>query len=271
MDYLKKACDMDPGYAPARINLAAVYFFMGEDHIYSARAAVEKARKLAPHDPEIQGLRALIIYREGQDVDMWKRAVEMLEKLASKPGAPLSTRYNLAVLVEERGRSGKAQALWKALAKDAARLPAPFRRIVAKKAGVTLPIEEAGRADATLPWKPPVQVGTDLLEGKARDRFSSGWIPIPFDWGSEALAGHIYRKPDGTAVLDLDDFVEMVVFRGKKLGSVESLLKQCGKPAVERHVGGGTLFGYGPKWAALVRYGKVEEVWISRSEEDEED
>ena len=202
---------------------------------------------------------------------MWKRAVEILEKIASQPGAPLSVRYNLAVLVEERGRSGKAQALWKALGKDVAGLPTPFRQPVAKKAGVTLPKEEAARGDATLPWKPPVEVGTDLLEGKARDRFSSGWDPITFEWGSEALAGHIYRKPDGTAVLDLDDFVEMVVFRGKNLGSAETLLKQCGKPAMERHVGGGTLFGYGPQWAALVRDGKVQEVWVSRSEEDEED
>ena len=65
-EYFDWALSMEPSYVPAHINLAITALYLGD--IYEARSAIEKARKLAADDLEIQGLWAVILYEEGRQI-----------------------------------------------------------------------------------------------------------------------------------------------------------------------------------------------------------
>jgi len=260
VEYLKRACNSDQMYLPSRINLATACLYLGK--IYDARAIIEEARQIAPENPEIQGMRAVIMYREDPVADMGPRAIKTLEALADKPDAPLFIPYNLAVLLEERGRSGNAQKIWTKLAGKAAQLPGPYREEVARRTQLSIP-EKARTVKLT--WPLPVEVGTDLLESKKAKNLLTGWKQTAFNWYKGKLAGDIYYTEIGDAsVLKLDDYVEMVVLSGSELGTAEALKRRCGKPLLEKTVAGGTLCSYGPQWTALVRDGKVLEIWVAR-------
>ncbi len=291
VDALNRAVAADSAYLPARLNLAAAYFYLNE--IYQARAVIEAARKLAPDDREVQNLRALILYREGVDADTWPSALKLLEDLAAQPQASACLTYNLAQLLEERQRSAKARTVWTALARRLPELPLPYRQTVCEHAATeaacrtltTAPIKVAAP-----PWPLPAPLGLDLLQEPNRaKRYLAGWTPTAFDWQQPGLTasdsgtivmemgtatafdwqqpglkGHLYRSPPGASVLELDGYVELVVLWGEGLGTEDTLRTCCGQPTLQQPVVGGTLWSYGNQWAALVREGQVAEVWVKR-------
>lgn len=266
MHYLKQAVEADTAYLPGRLNLAAAYFYLGE--IYDARATIEKARQVAPDDMAVLNLRALILYQEGLTSDLWPTALQMLEDLAARPDAPACVAYNLARVLEERGREGKARAVWASLIPQAAALPAPHRQVVCQRAGDAAACGAASAAanqGRSLPWSLPVKPGLDLLADRAgADHPLAGWTRFAFDWRHPGLHGHVYTGPDGASVLELDGFVEMVVVRPAPSSTVAGVLACCGMPTGKRALAHGELWAYDPHWAVLVRDGHVREVWAIR-------
>ncbi len=260
----KQANEADPSYLPSQVNLAVTDLYLGE--IYQARAAVEAARRLAPKDAEVQGLRALIICREDPLVDMWPQTMQMLQRLIDTPGAPLSIHYNRAVLLEERGRSGEAQLAWNDLAQMADKLPEPFRSKVVHSATLPIPpLDGDTGADIKPSWTLPVQIGEDLLENTAAQQTLAGWDKLDFTWPQEQLIGHLYRDGAGTALLEIDDFVEMVVIPAPAASTVATLDAAAGGRLQQSNIAGGTLYNCLNRWSALVRDGQVIEIWIVKN------
>jgi tetratricopeptide (TPR) repeat protein len=266
VDALNRAVTADSTYLPARLNLAAAYFYL--DEIYQARAVIEAARKLAPDDREVQNLRALILYREGVDADTWPSALKLLEDLAAQPQASACLTYNLAQLLEERQRSAKARTIWTALAQRLPELPPPYRQTVCEHAATEATCRTLTTAPAKVPappWPLPVPLGLDLLQEPDRAKqYLAGWTATAFDWQQPGLKGHLYRGPQGAAVLELDGYVELVALRGEELGTEDTLRSCCGQPTRQQPVVGGMLWSYGNQWATLVREGQVAEVWVKR-------
>lgn len=263
--YLKQAVEADAAYLPARLNLAVAYFYLGE--IYEARATVEKAYQWAPGDGEVQNLRALILYREGLISDMWPTALKLLEELAARPDAPVCASYNLAQILEERGREGKARAVWATLIPRLAALPPPYRAAVCRH----MVDEAACRAGAAthqakpLPWSLPVPLGLDLLADRdGANPPLAGWQRFAFDWQKPGMRGHVYIGPDGASVLELDGFVEMVVLRPKVPNAAVAMQACCGMPTEKRAVANGELWSYGPHWTVFVGDEHIKEVWTIR-------
>ena len=252
-EYFEWALDMEPSYRPANINLAITALYLGE--IYQARAAIEKARQLAPNDLEIQGMRLVILYEEGTlspYVDMWPIVIQQLEQLAQQPNAPLSVFYNMARLLELRKRTG-ADQLWQRLAKQAAQLPPPIRRIVCEKT-VCSPLPR--RQQPKTHWQLPVKLGSDTR----RDKTLRQWQPSQMKLYD--LYEQIYQHPDGSAeVLALRELVEMVVLKQLDPISRDELSNYCGQPLRQRRVMNGTLWSC-DHWTALVVDDKVKEVWV---------
>lgn len=262
--YLKQAVEADGAYLPARLNLAMAYFYLGE--IYEARAMIEKARQLAPDDGEVQNLRALILYQEGVTSDLWPTALKLLEELAARPDAPACATYNLAQILEERGREGKARAVWATLILQLAALPPPYRATVCRR------VADAGacRTDVAtqqgkpLPWPLPVPLGLDLLAHRdGANPPLAGWARFAFDWQKPGMRGYIYVGPDGASVLELDGFVEMVVLRSVHRDTA-AVVACCGMPSWKRALAHGELWAYGLHWALLVRDEQISEVWTIR-------
>ncbi len=252
-EYFEWALDMEPSYIPANINLAITALYLGE--IYQARAAIEKARQLAPNDLEIQGMRLVILYEEGTlspYVDMWPIVIQQLEQLAQQPDAPLSVFYNMARLLELRKRTG-ADKLWQRLAKQVAELPAPIRRIVCEKT-VCSPLSRLLQLKAS--WQLPVKLGSDTSYDKTLRQWQSSQMRL-YD-----LDEQIYQSPDGSAeVLALRELVEMVVLKQLDPISRDELANYCGQPLRQRRVVNGTLWSC-DYWTALVVEDQIKEIWV---------
>ena len=112
-------------------------------------------------------------------------------------------------------------------------------------------------------WKAPIKIGLDLLEDKDTKELLMKWKKISYEWQNQMISGHIYISPDGISVLEVNDYVEMVVLQGSELGTTQELLTKCGEPENKRLARGGTIWSYGQKWSILEKGGKIKEVWIS--------
>jgi tetratricopeptide (TPR) repeat protein len=253
-EYFKSALDMEPSYLPANVNLAITAFYLGE--IYQARAAIEKAHQLDPNDLEIQGLRLVILHKEGEQspyVDMWPYIIQQFEQLAQPPNAPLSILYNMAKLLELRKRTG-ADNLWQRLARQMADLPIPIRRIVCEKTACPqLPRQKVPKAN----WDLPVKLGIDTSHNKTLRNWQKSQMKL-YD-----LYEQIYQHPDGTTeVLALREQVEMVVLKKLKHITPDDLPNYCGQPLHQRRITNGTLWTCHNNWAAWIIDERVKEVWI---------
>jgi tetratricopeptide (TPR) repeat protein len=264
VDYLQQAAAADPGYVPARLNLAVAYLYLGKPH--QARALLSEARELAPEDISLQGLEALALYEQSEvGLDLWPTAVARLEKLVASPEAPPALRFNLARLLSVRPRPTEARGYWNRLAETAGELPAPIQALVCQEQSA-LPPQSCPRSSAKpvqpLPWKWPVSVsGFERLSAQARQNRLQGWQAIPFDWYKDKLHGSIYRHPEGGAeVLELDHFVQMQVLRGERLGRVGELAAYCARPLRQRPLVQGIVWSCN-HWAALTLGDTVKEVW----------
>jgi len=220
-------------YVPSRLKLSAVYFYLGE--MYKARSIIEEAKQLEPQNPEVLAVRALIIYREDPNADLWTQTAKTLEDLAQKPDCPLFVRYNLSVLLEKRGRTGNALDIWKSLAEQTQKIPILYHSEIFKKARIDG--LSAAKKPSELPWTVPFYIGADILD-KNIGKSLEGWQKIEFDWHQKKLAGHIYQNAD-------------------------NLKTYCNAPLYESSLSGGMLYSCDssdPQWAALVQDGRVSEI-----------
>ncbi len=262
INYFEKACMADTAYLPARLNLAVAYFFTGD--IFKSRAIIEEALKLDPDNIDARGLRALIIFKEASDIDMWAYSVNMLKKLARNTNTFLPVQYNLSILLEKRKRTGEAQAVWKKLVGNLESIPEPFKLNVCKKVDIKGQNCSVSKAKAPpLPWKIPAKVGSDLLEDENIKNMLTSWKHVSYNWQNGMISGRIYRNEAGSSILEVNEFLEMVVLRGKELGTFRDLIGRCGQPIEKVNVFGVRVLSYGSEWSALVKDGKVKEVWVS--------
>jgi tetratricopeptide (TPR) repeat protein len=265
-EYFEWALDMEPSYLPANVNLAITALHLGE--IYKARAAIEKARQLAPADLDIQGIRAVIMYEEGEQspyVDMWPYVIQQLSQITAQkplakrgrgelsPQAPLSVLYNTARLLERRKRTG-AKKFWQRLARQQAELPVPIRRLVCEKTACPQPPRPKSPKAA---WNLPVKLGIETGYNNTLHQWQESPVRL-YD-----LYEQIYQHPEGSAeVLALMEQVEMVVLKKLDGLTINELPDYCGQPLRQRGVVNGRLWTCNNNWAALVVGDKVKEVWV---------
>lgn len=264
VQYLQQASAADPGYLPARLNLAVAHLYLGKPH--QAMAVLAEARDLAPDDVRVRGLEALTLYEQSDaGLDLWPTVVRALEKLAEGADAPPNVLFNLGRLLEVRSRPSDARGYWNRLARLAEALPAPIRDIVCRQQSALSPqscLRTRAISVRSIPWKWPLAVnGFERLSARSREAVLPGWRSLSFDWIRAELHGHIFRSPEGGAeVLELDQFVQMQVLRGGPLGVVGTLSGYCAEPLRQRALAQGVVWSC-DDWAALAMGDTVQEVW----------
>jgi len=269
--HFARASEADTEYVPAHVNLAVSSLLLGE--VYKARAAIEIAARLVPNDLRVQGLRAVIAYEEGRQLCTAPGVVKDLESLAFREGAGWELRYNLARMLDDLGSRAQALPVWDALAQDR-RLPKAFATQACKQAS-RLPEcpALAGRGNVRVPpvpWPVLVVPGTDVTQpDNAKTLLAPGWRSLRFDWSPQELRGSIHWGPDAVSVLVIDGFVEMTVVRSPNFGTVSELMNRCGQPTTIETRVGGEIWTYDDLWAALIRDGRVTEVWVRKGSEAE--
>jgi tetratricopeptide (TPR) repeat protein len=266
--YLKPAIEADPHYVPARINLAVAELYLGKP--YQARAVLEETRQFAPHNLNIQVLKALTLYEQSDaSLDLWPVAVKQLEKLASGPDTPPFLLFNLARLLDARPRPAEARVYWNRLASTAESLPLPIRDIVCRKQSKATLIQSchnsangSAQPPQPLPWSWPVSVsGLERLAPEVERNTLRDWDATYFDWFKGKLHGHIYRRRDKKAeVLELDQFIQMQVLKGNRLAKVQDLASYCSQPLRQRSLAQGVVRSC-DGWAALSTGNEVKELW----------
>lgn len=262
VDYLDRATAADPDYRPAWMNLAVARFYLGD--VSLALFAVGEAARLAPDDVGLPATQAVLLANLDPNLDMGPQAIARLDALIADGAENPVARYNLARLLDERDDERSA-VHWQWLQANAASLPAPYYREVCSGVArcVTTP-----QPEVALPWDLPAAPGTDLYESQATKELlsSPGWQSDAFDFQRPGMRGTLYWRSGAAAVLDLDNYVDMVVLYGGELGTAADLTAKLGEPSSVESVRGGQLWRYGSAWTAVVRDRRVTEVWVDETD-----
>ncbi len=257
--YLSKAVDTGDERISSRINLATAFLYLDEHH--KARSVIEEARNIAPQNNAVIEMRALILYEQEKEIDMWPTAIRLLKKIAVSDEP--RTWYNLARLYENRGRKKQANIYWQKVVSLSHQVPAGILRIACHKIGALV-----SRCANTDPYQgnipSPVNLelpaGTDIGTAAAKKYFN-GWQhqhktigPLPVD---------IYIANNGNSYLAVDYQLSLAVVKNHSYKTTAELLNCCGKPISTEKLGHAELWSYGSGWSVLVDKNKVREFWIS--------
>jgi len=259
VEFLELAVQADVLHLPSRLNLVAAHMYLGEFH--KARAVIEEARKIAPESADVLGLRALVLYEQEREIDMFPVATTILAQLAQKPDSPLHVMFNLARLYEGRGRIEQAERFWNELAAQGAGMPPSWRAAVCKsvpesskcKSGNDHATADRPRVDAA------VAPGDSTDEGRTRKRLEDFEHTVA-NFG--AIDADIFVGKRGS-VLALDQSVEVVVSTAHGIEHVDQLENCCGQPVSKITTSIGEVWTFGNDWAALVYGDEVRELWIA--------
>ena len=254
IDYFSRANKASPGNISTSLNLATTYLYTGE--FYKAQALLRAATKLAPGDNRIQELKALALYQQDDDIDMWPKAVEILSGLDLP-----SARYNLAQLHEERGRTEQADTLRKNLLESDQKLPADYASFLCQK----LEISKC-KASATNNRTSPLAELTFQPEGSIDDsqikKRLEKWShkhnkrsigPFPID---------LYTNKKGNSYLAIDYHLTLAVIKDSRIKDSDALLQRYGKPIETSPLGNAEIWSYGDQGSALIEGKNVREIWI---------
>jgi tetratricopeptide (TPR) repeat protein len=222
---LREASEMDPVYAPARMNLLSL-FVLAEQGA-QAIVAAEDAKKLAAEDPRVQSgaAVALYLYGESSGIDTANAAIDQLQDLRRLHPESIEAAYNLASLLAERRRVKAAEDVYRAF------LDLDSRSIFADAARDYLGIPpttpgEKRNADAPLP---PVPLGP-MVRKDLRARFPELVVE---DFVVGDFSGSFLRQ-SGIRALVIDETIELVEEELEERSlSLSEALRRWGPPRRE--------------------------------------
>jgi Peptidase family M48 len=269
--YFELAIAKDAKYASAHVNLATTQLLLGLEprapranatQLLRAESATAAAQALAPNDPQVRVLGAIVRFeREQADAGSSTAAPRIPQSLDSDEP---TLNYNLARLL---AASPDADRFWNKALGQFESLPTQVRSLICAQSDARVlntrsePIEQCNRASLTqsspsVPWPMPIKLSRDLLDEPWTDAEKSR-----FDSRITQLARSKVFGGSSLDVLAIDDITAMTVLKDVA-GTSATLLQCCGSPATRIAVASGELWRYG-NWIAWLRDGRIREVWIT--------
>jgi len=239
------------------LNLSIAHWYLGD--IFDARATIEKALKNWGNDTRLLTMRALILLEEtpAYEVDTWSLARDQLASLLARGEQATYVRYNMAQLLEERGRSGDAKKYWEAVALRSA-VPAVYQARACKALSRECEMRELGSFPKSEPWSTPVKIGSDIHDRDTRAVLGE-WNHLNEKLDNTRI--DIYIGADGKSVLALDHTVEMISTVTD--WSLQQLDEYAGHPNSTVLHTSGEFRRYGQHWGAVTEHGAVREIIIA--------
>ena len=267
--YLQEAIRMDDTQLVSYINLAAVYLYM-PDKLHRAYAAIEDAKRTRLAEnlvirQQLESIYQIIRLQDSYEAtDNWPKARDALEQLARQPGAAENLLYNLARLLDDRGRDDTALVYWNQLYDRLALMPRPYQDQVCFR----LRKDNCGSAASSAY---PVQIKGSLLQKDIRYPDTKRYLKETWNVNSPAekllpdLKAQVYLNSEGDSLLALDDHVEMMIFRDVpvEFRNLTALLTRFGNPVVSLPLNDGQILSFGNIWSAFVQDNFVKEIWVS--------
>lgn len=253
--YFKKAVSAHSNNRLSLVNLAAAYMYLGEFH--NARAYIEQARKLDLKSPSVNEIRALILYEQEKDIDMWPKTMSILKKLADLD-IPTAW-FNLAQLYESRGRSNEAKTYWQRIIALKDSTPKPIFLIACNKIYSQDICLKDKKDLIDPPFSTNPTVGSNIESATVKNSVKD-WQRRREEIGPLTVDMLVSKK--GDLYLAIEDNIAIIVVKNHALKSIHQLLKCCGNPQSTHSFGDAEIWSYGQKWSALVEHGTVKEVWL---------
>ena len=268
-ELLKHAIDMDDTSLTSYINLAAVYLYM-PNKLHRAYAAIEDARstplgRIKAVRDQLESIYQLIRVRDDLDSgDRWPKARDTLIKIADEPqSAPANLLFNLARMLDNRGRESTAKHYWQVLHDRLKELPPAYQSHVCFR------LEEECTADAVdSPWlNESLPLGRDIRYPDIKKYLAKYWnvdhIPAKQLPG---LYAEVFTNDKGDSLLALDHHIEMMILRNipDKYRNINSLQDKFGVPKVALPLADGQILSFNTAWSAYVENEQVKEIWVKK-------
>ena len=239
------------------LNLSIAYWYLGD--IFDARATVEKALKIWNNDTRLLAMRAMILLEErpAYEVDTWSVARDQLSGLLARGEQSAYVLYNMAQLLEERGRSGDARKYWESVA-SLFSVPARYRlracRALSRECG--LATKNTGLKGP--PWSIPVRIGSDIHDQETLIALRK-WTHLNAKLDNTRV--DIFIGSNGNSVLALDHIVEM--YSAETEWSLQQLEEYGGFPHTTLQLSAGEFRRFGDHWGFHTSDGTVREVVVA--------
>lgn len=274
IQYLTEALAKYPNYLPAYINLASSYFYLEEYH--ETLNIVERSLKhRQKSNAELKNLESLsnYYYNKSKNIDSFDTIYGWLKSYAmtmDNQAADIATIYNIAQLLEQRGRS-EAKIYWDQVYQHITEIPQRCQDLLCKeyknkKLCKNTVTARKKRSQVTYPpVKPPFSIGSQYLENNIpkAERYS---LALAYGFKQSNLMAKVYVK-DGAELLVMDIYgnITMVVLKRhwleKNYGNPDTL--PLPEPLTKVKLAQGTLWRYSNIWAALLdENNQLQELWF---------
>lgn len=255
--YLDKAVLAHRSHLPSRLNLATANFLLGQYN--QARVAIDEARTIDPNSTEVAMLRALILYEQEKEIDMWPTVVGLLQGLQASNDPRVT--YNLARLYEERGRKVEAATYWKLLLSETLTIKEAYWRASCQQVHGKTHCDRHPRKGVVIasPVSVPIPLGSNINDAAIIKPIRK-WSHHRQSIGSLILALHTSLQ--GDELLAIDEVVALATIRNLSFHTTQELVELAGFPDAKYTLGDQFLWSYPGQWAALVEGDTVKEIWI---------
>ena len=259
--YLEQAAMMAPDDSIVSMNLTAAYWYSGQ--YFLARASVENALKQHPDNTDFKIMKAIVLIDQEPDIDMWPRVVESLEALKQQGISSPLISFNMARLLEERGRNASAQDHWEQLYSRFSELPKQFRVQVC----IALSVEcELATLDDTVTTaietlNLPVRPGHTVQDQDIQSWIRSARVE---PWQIQEISGATVKHQGATAYL-IEGVIELVAYDLSTISDLETLERQFDFSIVESMaVGENTVYRLSEGVTVMENAGQLSELWLMR-------
>lgn len=225
----KAACEKDPLYLPARVNLSAALIM--SDKYSEAMAACDDALTIRRDDPQALNNRAIAMYLLGPSIgtDMFGQSSDALRDIIAKHPDFADPLYNIGRLRAERERIASAKESWeKYLNIESVGV---YADIIRKTLNIPTQVSEAGTWQTVLKkWNilPPIPLGEPDAES---EKYLSQFERHGLGFGN---IGDKYYSYKDFRVLMLDGIIELVEMPIKENIAISSV---GGKPKTIKGIG----------------------------------
>jgi tetratricopeptide (TPR) repeat protein len=273
-EYLEIALDMDDNDYTALVNLTAVYLYK-PDSLHKAYAAIKSALNLNLASEHInqQLLSIYHLVRLADDYDggdRWTATKNWYQQEIAKQPVDDNIIYNMARMLDDRGRDDTAERYWMMLLEQRSKLPRVYRERTCIRMSMSKKECHAG-SEIVSPKAWPVShipIGIDVRESYAKQCLSEHWQGQILERNVGETQVKIYTDKSKNEVIALDNFLEVYLKRdvglASEFGTVDRISNVYGSYLSSQPAGVDGLALYKFRGAsALVHNGYVKELWIT--------
>jgi len=273
-EYLKVALDMDENDYVTLVNLTATYLYKPSS-VHKAYAAIKSAIDLNIESENLK-MQLLSIYhlvRLADDFDggdRWTAAKNWYEDKINNYSVGDNIVYNMARMLDDRGRDDTAERYWKVLQERRETLPSVYRERTCVRMGID---EKACnkniKKNAAKPWPARnIPIAVDIRERQAKKCLKNHWTPEVLVRNVGDTSIRIYTDQYANEAIVIDNYVEVYLKRdislNSEFGTIDRITNQFGDYLSSQPTGiaGQALYKFKGA-SALVTNGYVKELWIT--------